>query len=243
MLGLLGMKILIVDDHALIRDALQGVLKKLQRGVTVLEASDSQQAFDIIAGNADINLILLDLTLPDRDGLSVLTELRERYPAIGVVVLSALQDHVNVTKVLDLGASGFIPKSAKPKVMETALQLIFAGGVYIPPEIRPPTGFAEAAPSQQPEYRASENRASENRQIASPADHKLSERQLDVLALIMQGHSNKAICRWLNLAEPTVKNHVTALLRTFNVPNRTALVVAVNKLDWKPPLPPKASGP
>jgi DNA-binding NarL/FixJ family response regulator len=243
MLGLLGMKILIVDDHALIRDALQGVLKKLQRGVTVLEASDSQQAFDIIAGNADINLILLDLTLPDRDGLSVLTELRERYPAIGVVVLSALQDHVNVTKVLDLGASGFIPKSAKPKVMETALQLIFAGGVYIPPEIRPPTGFAEAAPSQQPEYRASENHASENRQIASPADHKLSERQLDVLALIMQGHSNKAICRWLNLAEPTVKNHVTALLRTFNVPNRTALVVAVNKLDWKPPMPPKASGP
>lgn len=243
MLGLLGMKILIVDDHALIRDALQGVLKKLQRGVTVLEASDSQQAFDIIAGNADINLILLDLTLPDRDGLSVLTELRERYPAIGVVVLSALQDHVNVTKVLDLGASGFIPKSAKPKVMETALQLIFAGGVYIPPEIRPPTGFAEAPPSQQPEYRASENRASENRQNVSPADHKLSGRQLDVLALIMQGYSNKAICRWLDLAEPTVKNHVTALLRTFDVPNRTALVVAVNKLDWKPPMPPKASGP
>jgi DNA-binding NarL/FixJ family response regulator len=235
MLGLLGMKILIVDDHALIRDALQGVLKKLQRGVTVLEASDSQQAFDIIAGNADINLILLDLTLPDRDGLSVLTELRERYPAIGVVVLSALQDHVNVTKVLDLGASGFIPKSAKPKVMETALQLIFAGGVYIPPEIRPPTGFAEAPPSQQHEYRASENR-----QNASPADLKLSERQLDVLALIMQGHSNKAICRWLNLAEPTVKNHVTALLRVFEVPNRTALVVAVNKLGWTPPMPPKA---
>jgi DNA-binding NarL/FixJ family response regulator len=237
------MKILIVDDHALIRDALQGVLKKLQRGVTVLEASDSQQAFDIIAGNADIDLILLDLTLPDRDGLSVLTELRERYPTIGVVVLSALQDHVNVTKVLDLGASGFIPKSAKPKVMETALQLIFAGGVYIPPEIRPPTGFAEAAPSQQHEYRASEDRASENRQNVSPAHLKLSGRQLDVLALIMQGQSNKAICRWLNLAEPTVKNHVTALLRVFEVPNRTALVVAVNKLDWKPLMPPKASGP
>jgi DNA-binding NarL/FixJ family response regulator len=240
MLGLLGMKILIVDDHALIRDALQGVLKKLQRGVTVLEASDSRQAMDIVASNTDINLILLDLTLPDRDGLSVLAELRERYPNIGVVVLSALQDHVNVTKVLDLGASGFIPKSAKPKVMETALQLIFAGGVYIPPEIRPPAGFAEDAPSQQPEYRASENRAGENRQIASPADLKLSQRQLDVLALIMQGQSNKAICRWLNLAEPTVKNHVTALLRVFEVPNRTALVVAVNKLGWTPPMPPKA---
>jgi len=96
------MKILIVDDHALIRDALQGLLKKLQRGATVLEAPDSKQAMDIIAGNTDINLILLDLTLPDRDGLSVLAELRERYPAIGVVVLSALQDRANVMKVLDL---------------------------------------------------------------------------------------------------------------------------------------------
>ena len=227
------MKILIVDDHALIRDALQGVLKKLQRGVTVLEASDSQQAFDIIAGNADINLILLDLTLPDRDGLSVLTELRERYPAIGVVVLSALQDHVNVTKVLDLGASGFIPKSAKPKVMETALQLIFAGGVYIPPEIRPPTGFAEAAPSQQ-----FENRASENRAIVSLSDLGLSERQRDVLALMMQGNSNKVICRTLNLAEPTVKNHVTAILRALKVSNRTEAVIAVTELGWK--LTPKA---
>src|SRR5580693_8073998 len=98
------MKILIVDDHALIRDALQGVLKKLQRGATVLEASDSKQAMEVIAGNADIDLIL-----PDRDGLSVLAELRERYPDIGVVVLSALQDRANVTKALDLGASGFIP--------------------------------------------------------------------------------------------------------------------------------------
>ena len=232
------MKILIVDDHALIRDALQGVLKKLQRGATVLEASDSKQAMEVIAGHADTDLILLDLTLPDRDGLSVLAELRERYPDIGVVVLSALQDRANVTKALDLGASGFIPKSAKPKVMETALQLIFAGGVYIPPEIRAPEGFAEPTPSQQFDSRPIENRASENRQTSSPADLKLSGRQLDVLALIMQGHSNKAICRWLNLAEPTVKNHVTALLRVFEVANRTALVVAVNKLGWTLPMPP-----
>jgi DNA-binding NarL/FixJ family response regulator len=123
--------------------------------------------------------------------------------------------------------------------METALQLIFAGGVYIPPEIRAPEGFAEA-PSHQFESRPIENRASENRQSVSPADLKLSGRQLDVLALIMQGHSNKAICRWLNLAEPTVKNHVTALLRVFDVANRTSLVVAVNKLGWTLPMPPKA---
>jgi DNA-binding NarL/FixJ family response regulator len=238
LLGLLGMKILIVDDHALIRDAMQGVLKRLQRGVVVLEASDSQQAFAIIAGNPDINLILLDLTLPDRDGLSVLTELRDRYPAISVVVLSALQDRANVQKVLDLGAAGFIPKSARREVMLSALQLVFAGSVYIPPEILAPEGFAEAPPSQQ--Y---ESRPNENRPIVSLADLKLSERQQHVLALMMQGNSNKVICRALNLAEPTVKNHVTAILRALKVSNRTAAVVAVNELGWKlpaPPTPPKA---
>jgi DNA-binding NarL/FixJ family response regulator len=227
------MKILIVDDHALIRDALQGVLKKLQRGVTVLEASDSQQAMDIIASNPDINLILLDLTLPDRNGLLVLAELRERYPAISVVVLSALQDRANVQKVLDLGAAGFIPKSARREVMLSALQLVFAGSVYIPPEILAPGGFAEGAPSYQ-----LENRPSENRSIVSLADLKLSERQQDVLALMMQGNSNKVICRTLNLAEPTVKNHVTAILRALKVSNRTEAVIAVTELGWK--LTPKA---
>ena len=235
MLGLLGMKILIVDDHALIRDAMQGVLKRLQRGVVVLEASDSQQAFAIIAGNPDINLILLDLTLPDRDGLLVLAELRDRYPTISVVVLSALQDRANVQKVLDFGAAGFIPKSARREVMLSALQLVFAGSVYIPPEILAPEGFAEATPSQQ--Y---ESRPSESRPIVSLADLKLSERQQDVLALMMQGNSNKVICRALNLAEPTVKNHVTAILRALKVSNRTAAVVAVNELGWKLPAPPKA---
>jgi DNA-binding NarL/FixJ family response regulator len=232
MLGLLGMKILIVDDHALIRDAMQGVLKKLQRGVVVLEAADSQQAFAIIAGNPDLDLILLDLTLPDRDGLSVLTELRERYPAISVVVVSALQDRANVQKVLDLGAAGFIPKSARREVMMSALQLVFAGSVYIPPEILAPEGLAEA-PSQ-----SFENRPSENRQIVSPSDLGLSERQQDVLALMMQGSSNKVICRALNLAEPTVKNHVTAILRALKVSNRTEAVIAVTELGWK--LTPKA---
>lgn len=129
------MKILIVDDHALIRDALQGVLKKLKRGAVVLEASTSQQALEAIEHHSDINLILLDLNLPDRDGLSLLAELRERYPAIAIVVLSAIQDRTNVQKALDLGVVGYIPKSARREVMVGALQLVFAGGIYIPPEI------------------------------------------------------------------------------------------------------------
>src|SRR5580704_16002830 len=100
------MKILIVDDHALIRDGLQGVLKKLKRGATVLEAADCRQAMAAVEGNPDIELILLDLSLPDRDGFSVLTELRERYPAISVVVLSSQQDRDSVAKSLDADAVG-----------------------------------------------------------------------------------------------------------------------------------------
>src|SRR5258705_1396588 len=129
------MKILVVDDHALIREALRGVLKELKGDAVVLEASDCRQAMEHIEGQADLNLILLDLNLPDRDGFSVLSELRERYPAISVVVLSGQQDRGSVVKALDLGALGFIPKSGQREVMLSALQLVFSGGIYIPPEI------------------------------------------------------------------------------------------------------------
>ena len=106
------MKILVVDDHALIREALHGVLKKLTRDAVILEASNCAQTMEAVASHPDISLILLDLNLPDRDGFSMLAELRERNPAVSVVVLSATQDRANVMKALDLGAMGYIPKSA-----------------------------------------------------------------------------------------------------------------------------------
>ena len=224
-LGLLGMKILIVDDHALIRDAMQGVLRKLKRGVTVLEAADGRQAMQTIESHPDVNLILLDLTLPDRDGFSVLAELRERFPAIAVVVMSGVHDRATVTRVLELGAAGFIPKTARREVTLSALQLIFAGGVYVPPEILALEEAVQATPARQ----------RENRTIVALADIGLSGRQQDVLGLMMQGKSNKVICRELNLAEPTVKNHVTAILRALKVSNRTEAVITVNELGWKLP--------
>src|SRR5262249_48822261 len=129
-----GMKILLVDDHALIRDALRGVLKELIGDPVVLEASDCRQAMRLIEAHPDLHLILLDLNLPDRDGFAMLVDLRKRYAAISVVVLSAFRDRESVTRALDLGALGFIPKSAPRNVMVNALRLVFAGGVYIPPE-------------------------------------------------------------------------------------------------------------
>src|SRR5215467_11460937 len=125
------MKILVVDDHVLIRDALRGVLKELKGEADVLEASDCRQAMALIAENADdLRLVLLDLGLPDRDGFSALAELRERYPAISVVVLSGQHDRASVNKAFKFGASGFIPKSGQREVMLRALELVFAGGTY-----------------------------------------------------------------------------------------------------------------
>jgi len=215
------MKVLLVDDHALIRDALRGVLKELASDAIVLEAADGRQAMRLVEAHSDLHLILLDLNLPDRDGFEVLADLRQRYATISLVVLSALHDRQTVVKALDLGALGFIPKSASRDVMVNALRLIFAGGIYIPPEAlgRPP----------------SKERHSGAGLGVSPADLGFTERQMEVLALMMQGRSNKAISRTLKVAEPTVKHHVTAILKALKVENRTEAVIAVGSLGWELP--------
>jgi DNA-binding NarL/FixJ family response regulator len=219
------MKILVADDHALIREALHGILKELTHDAVVFEASSAAQTMEIVTSQRDIGLILLDLNLPDRDGFSMLAELRESNPAVSVVVVSALQDRASVVKALDLGAMGYIPKSARNEVMLSALQMVLAGGIYIPPQILAREHLPPGAPRR-------------GRAIVSPSDLGLTDRQLDVLALLMQGKNNKTICRALNLAEPTVKNHVTAILKALKVTNRTEAVIAVNELGWKLPATP-----
>jgi DNA-binding NarL/FixJ family response regulator len=221
--GYPAMKILVIDDHALIRQAMQGVLKKVRRDAILLEAPNSKEAMQIIAAQPDIDLILLDLTLPDCDGFSVFIELHERYPAIAIVMLSAVQDPANVMKALELGARGYIPKSAQADVILNALRLIISGGTYVPPEILAGGKLSNAAMRQFAGDRAER----------SPADTGLTDRQLDVLALIMQGKNNKTICRTLELAEPTVKNHVTAILKALKVTSRTEAVIVANNLGWK----------
>ena len=222
------MKILVVDDHALIREALRGVLKKVRRDAVLLEAADGAEAMQMISEQADIKLVLLDLTLPDRDGFSILAELHERYPTLPVVVLSGIQDRDHVVKALDLGALGYIPKSVRREVMVGALQLIFSGGSYIPPEILSRTELSSEMPKP----------PSGDRPIVSPADVGLKGRDLDVLALMMKGKNNKIISRTLDLAETTVKHHVTAILKALKVTNRTEAVIAVNELGWELPASP-----
>ncbi len=216
------MKILVADDHELIREALRHVLKELAGDVTVLEARDGASACRLVNENPELDLLLLDLNLPGTSGFATLAELRRDHAALPVVILSGQEDAATMRTVLDRGAMGFIPKSANNAVMLSALHLVLSGGRYIPPELlnAAPGAVASAPPPK------------------TPADLGLTERQLDVLALMAQGKSNKQICRDLGLAEATVKIHVTAILRTLKVASRAQAIVAVNRLGLAFATPP-----
>jgi DNA-binding NarL/FixJ family response regulator len=223
------MKILLVDDHVLIREAMRSVVRELDGAAVCLEAETARQAKDLLVQHPDISLILLDLRLPDRDGFEMLAELRSNYPGAAVVMLSAFNDRENVVQSLNAGAQGFIAKTATRDVLLSALRLVLAGGIYIPPEILTASGAPIAPPPK----------ATAGGERRRPADLGITGRQMDVLALMMQGKSNKLICRQLNLAEPTVKNHVSAILKALNASNRTEAVLAVAALGWTFPSPGK----
>jgi DNA-binding NarL/FixJ family response regulator len=215
------MKVLLLDDHVLVREAMRGVIAELQPDAAVIEAATCVDGLFLMQQHADVALVMLDLGLPDRNGLDVLEELRERYPATAVVMLSATNDRDSVATALAKGALGFIPKSASRDVLVNALRLVLAGGIYIPPEI-----LIDSKPAIPP-ARSADRR--------SPADLGLTPRQVEVLALMMRGKSNKMICRTLDLAEPTVKNHVSAILKALGAVNRTEAALAAEKLNWDVP--------
>jgi DNA-binding NarL/FixJ family response regulator len=217
------MNILLIDDHALIRDALRGVIRELIADARVLEASSCRQAMRLIQDHPDLHLVLLDLNLPDRNGFAVLADLRQHYATISAVVLSTSSDRDSVLRALNMGALGFIPKSAPREVIANALRLVLSGGVYVPPEALAPVETGETR--RQPP--------------ASPAEAGLTRRQLEVLALMMRGKSNKAISRLLDMAEPTVKHHVTAILKALGAANRTEAVISAGELSWKLPQVPE----
>jgi DNA-binding NarL/FixJ family response regulator len=210
--GDLRMKVLIADDHALIREALHAVLKELKRETVIFEASNSRQAMRIVEEHPDLSLILLDINLPDRDGFSVLGELRERDATIAIIVLSAVDDQDTVKRAFKLGALGFIPKTTEREVMLNAIQLVLSGGIYIPSEILD----REQTTSPRPANKLP------TRELLS--DLGLTGRQMEVLALLMQGKSNKVIANTLNMGVPTVKNQITVVLK-----------IKVGKMGWELP--------
>lgn len=226
------MKMLIADDHPLVREALAYVLRELDSEVTVIEAADGEAVRHRVAEHPDLDLVLLDICLPGVHALELFDALRNDYPALPLVALSALDDPDTVKAVLAGGALGFIPKSSSHPVMVNALRLILSGGRYLPPELFAREWMADSGRTAAPGARAA----------VSAASLGLTERQLQVLALVAQGQSNKQICRALGLAEATVKVHVTAILKALKVTSRTRAVIMINQLGLRLAQPGQVDG-
>lgn len=207
------LKILIADDHDLVREGLKITLAKLPAPVTTLEAASATDVMQVLETHPDTNLIILDLHMPGATDLELLTRLCDAYPAIPVVVLSADENPRVMQRAIDRGAAGFIPKSSANSVLVSALQLVLSGGVYIPSDM------LHNGPG--PEQAAGNN--SSFGQARGPFN--LTERQSEVLALLAGGHSNKMIAKQLGLSEHTIKIHITAILRTLGVSNRTEAAI------------------
>lgn len=219
-------KILVVDDHPLIREALRQVLQALDRELDLLEAPTGAEAFELMRRERGVSLILLDRALPDVNGLDALRQLRDEFPAAPVVVLSATEEPEVVLEAIDAGAMGYIPKTSSTQLLIQALRLVLSGGIYLPPEVLRRHGPSAPGSHAAPAHPA---------QLRDPHEIGLTERQSQVLVLLLQGKPNKLICRELNLAEGTVKIHVTAILKALGVTNRTQAVIAVSKLGLRLP--------
>jgi len=204
------MKILIVDDHALFREGLCHVLRQLEEQVTILEAPDYDRALQHVSANPDLDMVLLDLNLPGKDGFAALASMTHQYPALPVVILSASSQRSDIQRALDSAAMGYIPKDTTSAIMLNALQLVLSGGVYVPKNM---AQLNDHASFDKPD-----------------TQHGLTPRQLEVLCLLIGGHSNKAIAQQLELAEATIKMHITSILKTLGVSNRTQAAMAAERL-------------
>jgi len=200
------MKILIVDDHALFREGLCHVLNVLDEQVTILQAGNYDSAMQQVSEHTDLDMVLLDLCIPGKDGFITLTTFVEKYPALPVVILSGSNQRKDIQRSLDSGAVGYIPKDTTSIVMLNALRLILSGGTYVP------------------QLLAQKNKMNSPPTEADSLD--LTPRQLQVLSLLIKGDSNKVIARKMELAEGTIKMHVTSILKCLDVSNRTQAVVA-----------------
>ena len=198
-----AMKILIVDDHPVFREGIVALFKHTVVDGVVLQAASIPEALQVVSESPDLDVLLLDLMMPGTDGLPAIADFTAVRPDLPVVILSSSEDPKNVHRALALGALGYIPKSASPEALVSAIRLVLAGDLYIPSLILNDPNSGVVVESQ------------------SNARHGLTERQIEVLQLLAIGLPNKTIAAQLHLSEKTVKVHVTSILRSLNVANRT----------------------
>jgi len=210
------MKALLVDDHAMFREGLALLLAHHFQDVELLQAETLAQALVLLKRHGPLDVILLDLALPDSQGLDALPQVHAAAPGARVVVLSADDSASTVRGAIEQGASGFIPKTAQSSALRLALTTVLGGGVHLP---------ASLLGGKEP--------AAQRTDATDALGLDLSPRQIDVLRLLIQGATNKHICRELDLAESTVKTHLAAIFKRLDVSNRTQAVIAAARLGLR----------
>ncbi|MDG5494113.1 response regulator transcription factor [Niveispirillum sp. BGYR6] len=211
-------KVLIADDHPLVRDGLRTVLAVALDRCELFEASDLDEVIRIIDREGDFDLILLDLNMPGNNGFAGLSTLRARYPSLPVVMVSATSDRQLVHEALRHGAAGFVPKSLPRGQIAQALRQVLEGDIYIPSDL------TDAPPPTQ---------SGEDQEILRRID-TLTPQQRKVLELVVAGRLNKEIAFELDVTETTVKAHVSAILQKMRVFSRTQAVILANKVNFAP---------
>lgn len=206
-------RILIADDHPLVRGALKEAVSGAVKGAQIGEAGDLQQLVGLLAEDGDADLVLLDLSMPGVRGFSGLMYLRAQHPGVPVVVVSGNEDRDVIRRCIDFGASGFIPKTTGVEAMRAAIRAVLEGGHWTPPDVdltRP----------------ADKETADIVRRLAA-----LTPQQVRVLMMLSEGLLNKQIAYELSVSEATVKAHVSAILQKLGVESRTQAVIAAGKIE------------
>ena len=213
-------KLLVVEDHALVREGLVQTLCQLgDAAVDVSEVADCHGAIALLDQGLIFDLILLDLGLPGIDGLSCLKTFRQRYPEMPVVILSAYDDTPTVAKAMKSGAAAFVSKSSSGERLLEVLREVLAGRV-----VAQDHSAAAVATTSPHSLLGGET---------EPADFGLTERQAEVLGLMVSGRSNRDIAGLLGLSEGTVKIHLTAIFKSLGVASRTQAMVVVARRGIK----------
>ena len=209
-------KIIIADDHPLFRQALLDTLKSKLVDTVWFEAQTIAELEQQLADNSDSDLVLLDLNIPGAHGFNNLIHIRTHFPHIPVVIVSAHEDQDTITKAMEYGAAGYVPKSTPVDLIFTAIQEVLMGQAWVPEAFQQSSTDSESTDVAE--------------RVAS-----LTQQQYRILMMFAQGMLNKQIAYDLNVSEATIKAHATAIFRKLNVRNRTQAVIAISQLDIAAP--------
>ncbi|TCT25972.1 LuxR family two component transcriptional regulator [Thermomonas haemolytica] len=229
-------KVLLADDHRLIIEGVKLKLAELDPAVEVVVAMRQDELEQALAEHRDsLDLALLDISMPGTHGHAHIARLREAAPALPIIVLSGTEDVALMRTLMELGVQGFIPKAYSPEVMLSAIRLVLAGGIYVPPLLLASAQAQGWQPGDARLQQATTGAAAAPAAAGTPSldglRRLLTERQIDVMRLLSQGKPNKLIARDLGISEGTVKIHLAAIFRALNVRNRVEAVVASRRLQ------------